>query len=504
MKRTCWQEYKLGLWFMLVVTGLCAVIHLANRLFYDGRSTMLWVVFWAISLVNLIMLVPVIPGYGQMMCLAIAKSLTGYRAAAMSLVVVLVYYSVNLFFTKAFAVIITLSFGATALLTAIASFFKRRDFGTNRAREMGFFQALLGSWIFLVWLVFSVGNTLAGGAKVAQFTQYHDHSVNRIERLADDYVDYRGEVHVHSYHSHDSKGKLEDIAKAAKKNGISWIVLTDHEPRGGVVYDNRPAVIDGVLFIFGSETGWGDDDGSQFNAPLGEAKEKLHLYGHVEKAAGKWREEAWDGFEIVNFHANALERAGSIAAHLLVAPVHGYDDLTRVRPENMALWQELAVAKGKPVPIFAGPDAHSNVNVIGEQFDPYDFMLGLMSTHIFLKKDEKLDEEAVIRAIKEGRTYVCFDYLGDPTGFEFMALKRDESVFIGGTIERPVLLAIHCWCADRGDEVRLFRDNQLVSAEKVKAHIFISNQLYPGPGFWRVELWRNGKPWIISGQILVK
>jgi len=26
----------------------------------------------------------------------------------------------------------------------------------------------------------------------------------------------------------------------------------------------------------------------------------------------------------------------------------------------------------------------------------------------------------------------------------------------------------------------------------------------PLPGFWRVEVERDGKPWIVSGQILVK
>ena len=37
---------------------------------------------------------------------------------------------------------------------------------------------------------------------------------------------YRGVMHVHSYLSHDSEGKLTDIVPAAKNNGIEFVFLT--------------------------------------------------------------------------------------------------------------------------------------------------------------------------------------------------------------------------------------------------------------------------------------
>ena len=44
---------------------------------------------------------------------------------------------------------------------------------------------------------------------------------------------YRGVMHVHSYLSHDSRGTLDDIIPAAKKDGIDFIFLTDH-PHGDI------------------------------------------------------------------------------------------------------------------------------------------------------------------------------------------------------------------------------------------------------------------------------
>jgi len=51
-------------------------------------------------------------------------------------------------------------------------------------------------------------------------------------------------------------------------------------------------------------------------------------------------------------------------------------------------------------------------------------------------------------------------------------------------------------------KLKIFRDNALV-AEYQSASSSVSVPM-PLPGFWRVEVERDGKPWIVSGQILVK
>ena len=46
--------------------------------------------------------------------------------------------------------------------------------------------------------------------------------------LDDGFDDYRAVLHVHSYHSHDSRGSLEEIRTAAKAAGVRVVMFTDH------------------------------------------------------------------------------------------------------------------------------------------------------------------------------------------------------------------------------------------------------------------------------------
>lgn len=40
--------------------------------------------------------------------------------------------------------------------------------------------------------------------------------------------DYTGVIHIHSEHSFDGRAPLEDILRAARRNGIDFLMLTDH------------------------------------------------------------------------------------------------------------------------------------------------------------------------------------------------------------------------------------------------------------------------------------
>ena len=69
-----------------------------------------------------------------------------------------------------------------------------------------------------------------------------------------DWKIYRGELHLHSSWSHDSKGTISDLVAAAKLRNINFLFLTDH-PHGN--RDTFPrgykGLYDGVLVEPGSE-----------------------------------------------------------------------------------------------------------------------------------------------------------------------------------------------------------------------------------------------------------
>ncbi|MDP1719193.1 MAG: hypothetical protein Q8L24_02090 [bacterium] len=336
------------------------------------------------------------------------------------------------------------------------------------------------------------------------------------------WVDVRGEIHTHCYLSHDSRGTPEEISRAAQKNGIRWVIFTDHLRK--LPPGNYPNYVNGVLFIYGSERN-GPEKSSQFWASLKDLPPTLHLHGHLERFCRLPDEEKWklvdgksfallnddkwqplDAIELVNFHANAFENSPKILGAAFFKPEDLYDGLLVPLPELFDYWQTLAKKADRPIPIFAAPDAHQNIKILGIQMDPYELTLGLISTHIWIERGKELNRESIFEAIKQGRTYIAFDYLGDPTGFQFSAVVTNDAyyqtLYTGGIAVGPKYLLVKLPDSENTPEteIRLYRDNHLDSIG-VGGNTEIEN---PAPGFWRTEIWKHGKLWIISGQILIK
>jgi hypothetical protein len=248
--------------------------------------------------------------------------------------------------------------------------------------------------------------------------------------------DFRGVIHVHSFHSHDSKGTYEEILAACKKRGIDFVCMTDHPPKGDPGRNLREGwrgLHDGVLFIQGHE--YSDQLlAVAIREPVsGTRQEKIdaiHAQGglafvcHPEEIKA-WDFDRFDGMEIWNTHASlkALLKEPARLAPVLKA---AREDLTSAwlallsRPDAfLAKWEELSATRR--LTAIAGNDAHQNTNVLGLQLDPYDISLGFVTTHVLA---EELTEEAVLRALREGRAYVAFEFVAPaPSREEFDRLR---------------------------------------------------------------------------------
>ncbi len=318
--------------------------------------------------------------------------------------------------------------------------------------------------------------------------------------LDDDLADVRGQIHVHSYLSDDSNGTFEEIAAAARANGVSFIILTDHI--SSLPAGEYPDLIDGVLFIYGSEQTW--KDGSSYSsASLKEAERKLNLYGHIEyfRDSGNSEWDSWDAIELVNFHANSFQRPLTFLGAAFFNPKSIYRELCVILPKNLEYWQKLAEREGRPIPIFAATDAHQSIGILGTKIDPYKLLFSLASTHVQVNRGEELNQESIFSAIKKGRTYIVFDYLGDPSGFRFWASdENSKKFFTGDSVRNVKSLTVRLPNVDC--RLRVFCNNRLISEGPAESLVY--TRYYPEPGLWRVEIERDGYLWIISGQILVK
>ncbi len=236
--------------------------------------------------------------------------------------------------------------------------------------------------------------------------------------------DFRGIIHCHSKYSHDSKGTYEEILAAAKAAKVDFICMTDHPPSGDKglpLREGWTGLHDGVLFIQGAE--YSDQIlGLGLKEPISgkdrrETIQAIHAQGGVAIACHPEEIDDWDayaeadGMEIFNVHATFKRKSKDKGFMLQVAkavkedPDHSFELLRELDPAILRKYDEISAARDKFAAV-AGNDAHQNVSFFGLQLDPYPRAFKFVSTHVRAKE---LTQDAILNAIRQGRSYVAFD-----------------------------------------------------------------------------------------------
>ena len=164
-------------------------------------------------------------------------------------------------------------------------------------------------------------------------------------------------------------------------------------------------------------------------------------------------ELAPDGIEIYNLHANldpdirrdflGLPADGAIQAALEFAdqtergPEPDLALLSFLTPSTPALarWDEL-LARGLQVAGSAGTDAHENTLPItlrdGERGDSYRRLLRWFANVVLVA--DATDPAAIEDAVRGGRSFVAFELLGTPVGFDVRAVAGATVTELGGSV----------------------------------------------------------------------
>ncbi len=253
--------------------------------------------------------------------------------------------------------------------------------------------------------------------------------------------DFRGIIHCHSLYSHDSKGTYEEILAAAKAAKVDFVCITDHPPKGDAGLSLREGwkgIHDGVLFIQGHELAGTNLLAIGIREPVrgGTPAEKVAdirrqggvaIVSHPEEVKDLEPYLTADGMEIYNVHA-AFTKLRKNPAKLAAAlksvkedPERSFMHLQELDPAVLAKWDE--INRTRRFVGIAGNDSHQNVNILGLQLDPYPRAFRFVATRICA---EDLTQEAVLRALKEGRCYVEFDGVS-LNGIFKSRIVRDQS-----------------------------------------------------------------------------
>jgi len=380
------------------------------------------------------------------------------------------------------------------------------------------------------------------------------------------YHDFRGVMHVHSLLSHDSRGTVDEIIAAAKKVGVKVILFTEHPaPHYDYFKDGHRGMVDGVLLIPGAEYA-GLLAFPQQSVPKGSDATPQGLVDAVLKTNGQvflchleermdWELKGLTGSEIYNLHADFKDERRLLKSMRTPLGLLALLPASRQYPqETMAAlldypadylrrYDELC-QKSRLTGIAANDSHHNNslkaivmedgrlqlVGALGEilgkydpkklpllkpfltgglkkgdvafhlDLDPYERSFRHVCTHLFL---EEQTEKAVRETLVAGRAYVSFEWIADPTGFNFQATQGQRTFEMGSEVPLGTGLVMHA-VSPLPARFRLIRNGK-------EAHSALGRS-YEHPvmeaGNYRLEVWlnlaENPQIWILSNPIYVR
>lgn len=345
--------------------------------------------------------------------------------------------------------------------------------------------------------------------------------------------EYVGNIHMHSQYS-DGEYPIKEIAKLAHKAGLDFIVITDHETLQGLE-KGEEGYHHGVLTLIGEEV---NDTCNHYLALniqkvipnnienpqtiIDEVNKQggFGIIAHpVEKGSPlyqngitfNWTDckvKNFQGIEIWNYLSQWKDGIRGIFSGicLLFFPHKG---LTGPYPEVMQ-WLDELQAKGEPVMVFGGSDAH-NVRIgLGPlklvTIGPYYYSFKCINMHILTENkligDLDSDKREVYSALEKGRAWVGYDYFYNSKGFRFSAIINSQSFPMGAKVKLKPGLYLEI-AVPRKAKVIIMKDG-------IKWKELYGDFWQIGvkeKGVYRVEVYHKHRfsyrPWIFSNSIWI-
>ena len=331
----------------------------------------------------------------------------------------------------------------------------------------------------------------------------------------DGWVRVPGVVHVHTTLS-DGTGAPEEVARAAREAGVSFVAITDHNTDAA---RSHSGYRDGVLVLAGVEisTHQGHLLGLGIRPlafpPGTDARNALDDVLHLGGAAfaahptSPRDELGWSGWELGGawglevLNADSQWRRASWPALLAGLVAYPFDPVYAVasrfdRPRAaIARWD--ALLRRRNAAGLAGVDAHG--------FPSYENLFRVLRNHVLLEAplsgEAAGDAAAVHEALARGRSYMAVDAIAPAGGFFFHAARANATWQMGDTVAPGADLLLRAGGRlPRGARVELYRNGERVADGQGAVEAPARR-----PGAYRVEVRVAGwdVPWIMSNPIYV-
>lgn len=347
-----------------------------------------------------------------------------------------------------------------------------------------------------------------------------------------------GALHVHTNRS-DGQGTPDEIAAAAARAGLKFVVFTDHGDATRA--PDPPAYRSGVLCLDGVEISTSGGHYAVIDMPAapyplgGEARDVVEdvqrlggfgIAAHPDspKADLRWREwtRPFDGVELLNLDTGwrilAGERGAAPKWRLFEAlvdyPFRSPEVIASLIQPSGALANWESLTQRRRVVTLAGVDAHARLELGMDRLvlpvPSYESAFRVVSVHVEpdrpLSGDAAADAAGVIHAIRAGHVFTAIDAVASPPAFEFTATNTRGTAHEGDELEvgGPTLLRIRSNAPP--DFTTIVRDGiKMLASNRDTSDLTVHAP--DGPGVYWVEIVAPGaRPatWIRSNPIYVR
>ena len=353
-----------------------------------------------------------------------------------------------------------------------------------------------------------------------------------------------GAYHIHTDRS-DGSGSPEDVAAAAARAGLQFIILTDHGD--GTRAPDPPQYRSGVLVIDAVElsTARGHYIAmgmAQTPYPLrGDPRDviedvrRLGGFGVVahpdsSKPSLQWHDwdSPFDAIEWLNADTEWRDEGPlQLARALLQYPFRPVETLGSLldRPEaTLARWD--ALTQHRPVVALAGADAHARAGWMDEdangyrggrflKIPSYEASFRTFAMRVSIERplappgDAAVAAAHIIAAITSGRVYSAIDAMASPAALEFSAASGNRAARQGEILAagaEPLSFVARANGAT-GGVIVLRKDGHILTQHPLPELRFESTA---GSGTYRIEVYlargpgQPPVPWMVSNPIYVR
>ena len=334
-----------------------------------------------------------------------------------------------------------------------------------------------------------------------------------------------GALHIHS-HCSDGSGTVSEIVQAASDAGLDFLAITDHNTlcarrdgwegwhgnvlvavgaeispkRGGHVLALNVHSVEGLVDLPEREfvSRIRKQNGYAFVAHPGGSR-NLRV-GVMLREWQEWHLEDFQGIEIWSFMHDWVDAF----KWLRVFEFHRdpYSKVSGPSPVVLEIWDRLL--KERKVVAICGIDAHAkNLLTRKWQFLPYKMTFNTTLLHVFVPEwsgDETLDLPRLYEAIVEGRSFVAYDYEHSARGFSFTAEADGKVYQMGQEVFPQQGSCVLSVSVPDAAKLTLKKDGLILEQAQAETLQTVVSE----KGVYRVEVFRNGRPWIFSNPIFVR